>query len=50
MTCPINDNMIPSKRNCQGCEYFDYDEGDGGDEGRVYTPICSYKNIVDDEE
>jgi len=31
--------MIPSK--CKGCLYLDYDEGDGGDEGRVYTPICT---------
>lgn len=43
MSCPLDDNTMPSKKNCRGCRYFDYSEGDGGDEGRIYTPICTYK-------
>ena len=47
MRCPINDDLIPNKRSCRGCGYFDYDEGDGGDEGRIYTPICTYEEEVE---
>ncbi len=49
MNCPINDKLSPSKHNCRGCEYFDFDESDGGEEGRIYTPLCTYKENKESE-
>lgn len=40
--CPMDENKIPSKKNCGGCQYFEYDESNDG-EGIVINYFCSYK-------
>ncbi len=45
MSCPINEDLTPSKRNCAGCSYFDYtDDGDNR-----YSYICTYKEPKEQE-
>ena len=45
MSCPLNENLKPSKKNCSGCLHFDYtDDGDNH-----YSYICTYIEPCDED-
>lgn len=47
--CPLDDNLIVNKKNCQRCEYFGYDESD--DEGKMTIRyFCTYEIAIEDEK